>query len=102
MNQNRVNPHSSFQSHVMIWHWFKQLYWFLASASSGEPTCPNPNGEFAYAHPEICDQFWLCVNGTISLETCGNGLLFDGKGAVHNHCNYNWAVDCGDRVLDRK
>ena len=31
---------------------------------------------------------------------CENGLVFDGHGAVHNHCNYNWAVDCGKRVYD--
>ena len=36
------------------------------------------------------------------METCENGLLFDGKGAVHNHCNYNWAVDCKGRQWDRK
>lgn len=56
----------------------------------------------AYAHPDNCDQFFLCTNGTLTLETCENGLLFDGKGAVHNHCNYNWAVDCGPRKFDRK
>lgn len=55
----------------------------------------------AYAHPDFCDQFFLCVNGTITLETCENGLLFDGKGAVHNHCNYIWAVECGARKYDR-
>ena len=33
-------------------------------------------------------------------EVCENGLVFDGHGAVHNHCNYNWAVDCGKRVYD--
>jgi hypothetical protein len=26
--------------------------------------------------------------------------VFDGHGYVHNHCNYNWAVDCGKRVYD--
>ena len=26
--------------------------------------------------------------------------MFDGHGAIHNHCNYNWAVDCGKRVYD--
>lgn len=56
----------------------------------------------AYAHPELCDQFFLCTNGTLTVETCENGLLFDGKGAVHNHCNYHWAVDCGHRKADRK
>ncbi|XP_026461601.1 protein obstructor-E-like [Ctenocephalides felis] len=64
------------------------------------PACPEQHGEQAYAHPEQCDQFFLCTNGTLTLETCENGLLFDGKGAVHNHCNYNWAVDCGHRVHD--
>jgi len=66
-----------------------------------EPVCPEPYGEFAYGHPERCDQFFLCSNGTLTLETCENGLLFDGKGAVHNHCNYNWAVDCGVRKHDQ-
>lgn len=27
--------------------------------------------------------------------------MFDGKGAVHNHCNYNWAVECGARKHDQ-
>ena len=68
------------------------------------PHCPEPIGEQAYAHPEICDQFFLCVNGTLSLETCENGLIFTGKGGVHNHCAYNWnhEVDCDKRHYDRK
>lgn len=37
----------------------------------------------------------------MTLEQCENGLLFDGKGNVHNHCNYNWAVDCGARKHDQ-
>lgn len=65
-------------------------YWFRLTISQ------------AYAHPDNCDQFFLCTNGTLTLETCENGLLFDGKGAVHNHCNYNWAVECGTRKFDRK
>lgn len=40
-------------------------------------------------------------SGTLTLEQCENGLLFDGKGNVHNHCNYNWAVDCGARKHDQ-
>jgi len=64
------------------------------------PHCPEQYGEQAYAHPDSCDQFFKCTNGTLTLEQCENGLLFDGKGAVHNHCNYNWAVDCGTRQFD--
>lgn len=41
------------------------------------------------------------ISGTLTLEQCENGLLFDGKGNVHNHCNYNWAVDCGARKHDQ-
>ena len=40
------------------------------------------------------------MTGTLYEEVCENGLVFDGHGAVHNHCNYNWAVDCGKRVYD--
>lgn len=66
------------------------------------PACPEQYGVQAYAHPESCNLFFLCTNGTLTVEHCENGLLFDGKGAVHNHCNYNWAVDCGSRKADRK
>lgn len=60
--------------------------------------CPEKVGEQTYAHPELCDQFYLCTNGTLTLEQCGNGLLYDGKGgAAYHHCNYHWAVDCGSR-----
>lgn len=80
---------------------FTQLILCLGLAAfcsaAGVPQCPEPIGEQAYLHPDHCDQFFLCTNGTLTLETCENGLLFDGKGAVHNHCNYNWAVDCGNR-----
>jgi hypothetical protein len=41
-------------------------------------------------------------NGTLTLETCENGLLFDGRGGVHNHCNYHWAVNCDKRINERK
>ena len=46
--------------------------------------------------------FWLklCILGTFSEQTCANGLVYDGHGYVHNHCNYNWAVDCGKKLYD--
>ena len=65
------------------------------------PTCPEQHGVQTYAHPDLCDHFFKCTNGTVSLEKCENGLLYDGKGSVHEHCNYNWAVDCGTRKADR-
>lgn len=65
-------------------------------------SCPEPYGEQTYAHPEACDQFFLCVNGTLSVEQCENGLLYDGKGNVHHHCNYYHDVDCGTRKANSK
>lgn len=62
--------------------------------------CQERYGVQTYPHETYCDKFYLCVNGTFSEETCENGLVFDGHGNVHNHCNYNWAVDCGNRVYD--
>ena len=44
--------------------------------------------------------FTSIVVGTLTHETCENGLVFDGYGDVYHHCNYNWAVDCGKRVYD--
>ena len=64
------------------------------------PACPEQHGVQTYAHPDLCDHFFKCTNGTVSLEKCENGLLYDGKGSVHEHCNYNWAVDCGTRKAD--
>lgn len=63
--------------------------------------CPEKHGEQTYPHPDYCDQFYLCTNGTLTLEQCGNGLLYDGKGAAYHHCNYHWAVDCGSRKAER-
>merc|ERR1712142_183257 len=62
--------------------------------------CAEQYGEQAYHHPTNCNQFYKCANGTLTLETCENGLLFDGKGAVHNYCNYHWGVDCQGREAD--
>ena len=42
----------------------------------------------------------ITISGTLTEEVCENGLVFDGYGDIHNHCNYNWAVDCGKRVYD--
>ena len=46
--------------------------------------------------------YFQCVNGTFSEEICENGLVYEhgGHGSVHHFCNYNWAVDCGDRIYD--
>ncbi|EFX65517.1 hypothetical protein DAPPUDRAFT_333110 [Daphnia pulex] len=63
-------------------------------------SCPEDYGLQTYAHPKNCDQFYKCANGTLTLETCENGLLFDGAGSVHNFCNYHWATNCGDRLFD--
>ncbi|KAL7638296.1 UNVERIFIED_CONTAM: hypothetical protein RMT77_010860 [Armadillidium vulgare] len=59
--------------------------------------CPEQHGLQLYHHPLSCNQFYKCANGTLTHETCENGLLFDGKGAVHNYCNYYWAVNCEGR-----
>lgn len=68
----------------------------------GYNECPEKEGVQTYPHPDDCNAFYLCVNGTLTEEYCENGLLFDGKGAVHNYCNYYWAVDCGERKADGK
>ncbi len=54
-----------------------------------------------YADPHSCHNFYKCANGTLTFESCHDGLLFDPDrafaGAVENHCHYNWAVQCGER-----
>ena len=57
-----------------------------------------------HVHQCIIVQFYKCANGTLTLETCGNGLLFDESralaGSAHNHCAYNWEAECGARPAD--
>lgn len=71
-----------------------------SSAYEDITSCPEQYGLQTYAHPTNCDQFYKCANGTLTLETCENGLLFDGAGSVHNFCNYHWATNCGERVYE--
>ncbi|OXA57902.1 protein obstructor-E [Folsomia candida] len=74
---------------------------FCAVVNGQHPHCPDVYGLATHPHPEFCDKFFKCENGTLTLETCENGLLFDGKSGVHNHCGYNWGVQCGEgRVSD--
>merc|ERR1712077_181966 len=72
----------------------------LTTALAQSSACPEPYGLQTYPHEGYCDKFYKCANGTLSEEVCENGLVYDGHGSVHNHCNYNWAVDCGKRVYD--
>merc|ERR1712055_716625 len=62
--------------------------------------CPESYGLQTYPHEGYCDKSYKCANGTLTEEVCENGLVYDGHGSVHNHCNYNWAADCGKRVYD--
>ncbi|XP_043219302.1 protein obstructor-E-like [Amphibalanus amphitrite] len=75
-----------------------------ASAVVGQdvarPSCDDPEVEAAYEDPSGCDRYFLCSNGTLTEEVCENGLLFSGRGAVHEHCDYHWNVDCGERPFE--
>jgi len=71
-----------------------------AGQFAGVPHCPDTYGLATTPSPESCHQFYKCENGTLTLETCENGLLFDGRGGVHNHCNYHWAVQCDKRISE--
>merc|ERR1712168_1258824 len=71
----------------------------------GTSQCPEQEGLQLYPDLENCHAFYKCANGTLTYEVCENGLLFESAekgelGGVHNHCSYNWAVDCGERLVD--
>lgn len=63
--------------------------------------CPELEGLQVYPHPDSCNHYFRCANGSLSLETCGNGLLFNEAtslaGSAHEHCSYYWQTDCGGR-----
>jgi len=78
-----------------------------AAAATGGSSSPCPELEGLQLYPDLtsCHAFYKCANGTLTHEKCENGLLFDSPekgapGGVHNHCSYNWAVDCGERPVD--
>jgi len=66
--------------------------------------CPELEGLQVYPHPDSCNHFYKCANATLTLETCGNGLLFNIDtalaGAADNHCSYNWQTNCQARKND--
>ena len=49
----------------------------LGGGLEGQDSCPMFDGVQVTADPASCHQFYKCENGTMSLETCENGLLFD-------------------------
>merc|ERR1712088_1161371 len=67
----------------------------LGCATAQYSSCPEAYGLQLYPHEQYCDKFYKCANGTLYEEVCENGLVFDGHGAVHNHCNYNWPSTAG-------
>ena len=76
----------------------------LGGGVEGPDSCPVFDGVQVTADPASCHQFYKCENGTMTLETCENGLLFDQEmaltDAIHNYCVYQWKVECGDRLAD--
>jgi len=72
----------------------------LATAAAQVEQCPEQYGLQTYPDPTGCDRYYKCANGTLTQETCGNGLSFSGLGAVHENCDYHWRVQCGDRPFD--
>ena len=64
-----------------------------AQSSIPREGCP-PEGVFHYDHDTDCEKYYLCVNGTGSLQTCPNGLLHQEHGAVYEFCAYHWNVQC--------
>lgn len=55
--------------------------------------CPY-EGLYHYPHESDCEKYYLCKNGTGTLEECPNGLLYQEHGAVYEFCAYYWKVDC--------
>lgn len=65
-----------------------------------EPTiiCPTEdNGQFP--HPEFCDQFLNCWQGSGVLGRCEHGLLFN---PINSACDYPANVNCENKVDSRK
>lgn len=61
----------------------------------GSFNCPDDFG--FYPHQKSCDKYWACDNGTASLKTCGNGLVFDDSDYKRENCAYPFSVECGER-----
>ena len=60
--------------------------------------CP-PEGLYTFPHPQACDQYYLCRNGTLTHEFCPNGLAHAEKAAVYEFCAHLWNVDCTGKTV---
>ena len=58
--------------------------------------CPKTDGFFP--HETQCDAYWHCEGGYAEFKLCDNGLSFDDTDDTRAHCNYHFAIDCGNRT----
>lgn len=68
------------------------IFLFLAQ-NEPQLDCP-PEGLYSGAHETDCDKYYLCTNGTLTLEECPNGLAYAVQGAVYNFCAFLKNVNC--------
>ncbi|KAH7982260.1 hypothetical protein HPB52_003549 [Rhipicephalus sanguineus] len=68
----------------------------VAGQKGDDFQCPDQFG--FYPHHKSCDKYYACSNGTASLKTCGNGLVFDDVDPLRENCAYPFSVNCGDRT----
>ncbi|RZF40165.1 hypothetical protein LSTR_LSTR014941, partial [Laodelphax striatellus] len=54
------------------------------------PVC-NPGQFYRRRHPQFCNQFYECKNGTITLQTCP---FFQNYDCITQTCLLYWLVDC--------
>jgi len=52
--------------------------------------CPRRNGYFPHENPEVCDQFYFCVDGVANKITCPESLIFNPK---TGQCAFSDQVD---------
>jgi len=62
---------------------------------SGKDACQQRNAKSA-AHESACDLYYDCYEGQGFLQSCPNGLVYngDGKFGLINSCDYPHNVDC--------
>ena len=95
------NYHSDWTTRSKLWAWYgnSKYHWAWSVVSLYLAYTQILIGRCCMKITLIIIITWK-LSGTLTEEVCENGLVFDGYGDVHNHCNYNWAVDCGKRVYD--
>lgn len=62
-------------------------------ATDDEAITCSSTGVYLFKHPNLCNQYYICMNGVAKIQSCANGYHYDPNGA---NCILEAKSDCVD------